>query len=140
MAIILRRIRLFAVASVLLLTVWLGIKGGTDAFANAVSTLQRLAAVLELCYGIAAVACLGALSTRSAWLQVALAVWGVTLTITALLAPVVWGGQGWVPAAVGGGATAIVAAVVAWGALAHAKAVAPTLPSQPRPTPPQSLV
>lgn len=65
---------------------------------------------------------LWALWTRSRWLIASLVTWVVSITLTGTLAPVAWGGAGWDSATMGGAGTAAVTGLVAWGALAHARA------------------
>jgi len=51
--------------------------------------------------------------------------WALAITSTATIAPVVWGGAEWSAGALGGLATALVAGLVAWGAVRHARSAAP---------------
>ena len=129
-----RAIRILAVVLVLLLAVWLGLKEGSDTLRDADTVAQRVAAATQIIYGIAASACLWALSRQRAWLGTALVLWGLTLTITGTLAPVVWGGTGWGGGALGGVTTAAVAGLTVWGALAHAggRAHLPAVPERPK--------
>ena len=112
------RIRLLLVVSVLLAAVWFGLKEGTDGFLGAETPPQRAAAVLQLLYGSCAVASLVALLTRRRWLRAALVSWAATLIITGTLSPVVWAGSPWFGGLLSGAITAVVAALVVWGALA----------------------
>lgn len=114
-----RHIRIVVVAAVLLLAVWFGVKEGRDGFRDADTTGQRVAAATQMFFGVAALACVWALLRHRRWLGIALAVWGLAVTSTGILAPMVWGGGGWGAGVLGGAVTAIVASLIAWGALAH---------------------
>lgn len=116
-----RRIRLFLVAAVLLAAVWFGVKEGVDGFMDAETTFQRWAAVLQVLYGLLGVASLVALFTRRAWLRPAIMAWAVAVTITGTVATVAWAGSPWRDGFIAGALTALVAGLVAWGALAHAQ-------------------
>jgi hypothetical protein len=87
---------------------------------------KRIAATAQVLYGLAASASVFALLARRAWLEGALAVWTLTVTLAAILAPIVWGGAPWTSGAVSGVATLVVAALVSWGALAHLRDVTRT--------------
>jgi len=101
--------------------VWLGLKEGYDGYRGAETGPQRIAAVTQLLYGIGAIAALVGLWQRRPWLTAALIGWGVPLTLTAALAPVVWGGAPWISGLVSGVGMAVASALVGWGALAHAR-------------------
>ncbi len=116
-----RRIRLFLVTTVLLAAVWFGLKEGIDGFMDAETTFQRWAAASQVLYGALAVASLGALFTGRAWLRSGLIAWSLALTMTGTVAPVAWGGAPWSAGLMAGVLTAVVAGVVTWGALAHAR-------------------
>jgi len=105
------------VVIVLLLTVWLGLKEGSDAFRGAETSFQRLASLVQLEYGVAAVAALVAFHRRSRWLLLLLLWWGLGLVATATLAPVAWGGAPWISGLGSGIATALAVAGVIWAAL-----------------------
>jgi len=118
------RVRLLVVTGVLVVAVWLGLKNGVDAARGAASAPQRIAAGLQVAYGVAAAASLVAMAARRAWLPWAVASWALTLTATATIAPIVWGGADWSFGALGGLATASLAGLVAWGAVRHARSAA----------------
>ena len=120
-------LRLLLVTGILLAAVWFGIKEGFDSFGDAETQRQRTAAMFQILYGVAALASLAALFLRPAWLRPALAVWLLSVTTTGTMAPVVWGGTGLASGLLGGAVTAVVAACVCWGALAHVGAKATTM-------------
>jgi hypothetical protein len=114
-----RTIRLVAVVAVLLFFSWVGLKEGFDGYGHAENGMQRFGAVTQLLYGTGAVAALFALWRHASWLKYTLIHWGVWLTATGGLAPVVWGGSEIRVGLMSGAATALLAALVGWGALAH---------------------
>ncbi len=116
-----RRIRLFLVTAVLLGAVWFGIREGIDGFTDAETTFQRWAAASQVLYGVLAVASLLALFTRRAWLRPVLIAWALVLTLTGTVATVAWAGAPWSAGLMTGVLTAVVAGLVTWGALAHAR-------------------
>ena len=116
-----RHLRLFLVAAVLLAAVWFGLKEGADGFMDAGTTFQRWAAASQLLYGVLAVASLVALFTGRAWLRPVLIAWAVVLTLTGTVATVAWSGAPWTAGLMAGALTALVAGLVAWGALLHAR-------------------
>jgi hypothetical protein len=120
---LLHRVRLLAVSAVLLVAIWLGLKDGLNGVRGADSVPQRIAAMLQLAYGVAAAASLVAIVTRRAWLPWAIAAWVLTITLTGAMAPIVWGGAPWSSGVLGGGATALVTGLVAWAAIAHARSM-----------------
>ena len=114
-----RRARFVGVAAVLLSTVWGGLSDGIQNASGPGSAGQRVATATELLYGVAAIAALWALFAGKRWLGAALAPWIVGTTVTAGLAPVVWGGADWRAGTTSGIAAGVVTVIVAWGALAH---------------------
>ncbi len=120
-------LRLLLVTALLLAAVWFGIKEGFGGFAGAQTPGQRTAAMFQILYGVAALVSLAALFLRRAWLRPALAVWLLSVTTTGTMAPVVWGGTGLASGLLAGVVTAVVATLVCWGALAHARAKATTM-------------
>lgn len=113
--------RLTFVAVVLLAAIWLGLKEGFDGFRDAETPLQALAASTQLLYGAAAAICLLGLFTGRPWLDRALFVWTLALTLTGGLAPVAWGASSWSTGLFAGAVTLAVALLVAWGARAHTR-------------------
>ena len=91
---------------------------------EAVSAGQRAATITHAAYCILGVlAALAALWRRRA-LGMLLVLWLLTVTVTAGLAPVVWGGQAWLVGVVSGVAGGAFAALIAWWLMA---ASAPSL-------------
>lgn len=114
-------LRLVAVTILLALTAWLGIEGGFEVVRNATTGLQRFSTFVQVVYGTAAGVALWSLLARRSWLRSALLIWLVAISITGALAPVAWGGASWSAGALGGAATAAVAGLVVWAALAQAR-------------------
>lgn len=112
-------IRLILIVVILGAAAWLGLTEGLNALHDADSLGQQMAATFQLLHGAAAVASLIGLLARASWAVWALGVWVVALTVTATMAPVVWGGADWRAASVAGIATVLIAALVTWGAVAH---------------------
>ena len=119
MTMFLRGLRLVLVVSTLLAGVWFGVKEGFDGVGDAGTLSQKIAASLQVLYGVAALGCLVALFARPSWSRVAFVLWTVILTAAASVASVAWGGSGWGTAALAGLGTAVVAGLVSWGAIAH---------------------
>jgi hypothetical protein len=119
-----QRLRLVLVSLALGGTVWLGVKEGLDGLRDAEGGGQRVAAVFQILYGLAAIMCLIALFARPRWARGAFGAWAFALTMTAGLAPVVWGGTAWWTGVLSGAIALLVAALVCWGGLAHARMVA----------------
>lgn len=116
-----RTLRLLLVTAVLLAAVWFGIREGLNGFRGAETTFQRIAAVCQVLYGALAIVVLGALYTHQRWLRPVLIAWAGALTLTGGLSPVAWAGSPWYGGLFSGALTAAVAALVVWGALAHAR-------------------
>lgn len=100
-------------------SVWLGLYEGRNGLRDAQGSGQRAAAVFQILYGIAAIFGLIALFFRPGWARPAFGVWAGTLTATAALAPIVWGGAGWGTGVVSGVAAAIIAGLVCWCGFVH---------------------
>ena len=114
-----RRARLVVVVAVLLSTVWGGFSDGVENLRGITTAWQRVAAIAELLYGVAAIAAIWALVERMSWLRIALVVWIAGTTITAGLAPVVWGDANWSAGVASGASAAVATVLIAWGAIAH---------------------
>lgn len=97
--------------------VWLGITEGLNGWQDAASPGQRVCAGSQILSGVAAITCLIALFGHPAWLRLACAIWAALLTITGGTAPVVWGGTPVWQGILAGAITALVAALVCWGAI-----------------------
>ena len=119
MTTILRVLRLLLVISALLAAVWFGLKEGPEGLADAGTVGQKIAASLQILYGITALGCLLALFARPSSARGAFALWTVALTGAAGVASVAWGGTGWGTGALAGLAAAAIAALVSWGGIAH---------------------
>jgi hypothetical protein len=119
-----RTARLALLVAVLLASVWLGLKEGLDGIRDAETNGQRLAGGFQLLYGAAAVASLIALVARVSWFRVPFGLCAVAMTVTAALAPVVWGGTTWTIGVISGLATAVIMGLVYWAAVAHFRPVA----------------
>lgn len=112
-----QRIRLVAVTAVLLAAVWFGVKEGFNGWSGAETRFQHVAAALQVSYGLLAVASLVALFRRHAWLRPIVIAWAVVVTLTGTVATVAWGGGPWIGGILAGAITAVVAGLVAWGAM-----------------------
>jgi len=99
----------------LLAAAYFGLTEGFPLLREARTGVQRLAAWTELLYGVAALASLVALASRLRWTVALLIVWAALVTITAALAPVVWGGASSAAGAESGAAAAIVLAALLIG-------------------------
>lgn len=115
-------IRLVLVLLPLAAWAWLGITEGLNGWQDAASPGQRVCAASQILSGIAAIACLIALFSHPAWLRLAFALWAGLLTVTGGTAPVVWGGAPVWQGILAGVITALVAALVSWGAFAGERA------------------
>jgi hypothetical protein len=98
---------------------WLGLTEGLEELQEAESPGQQVAASFQLLYGAAALVSVITLFARPSWTVWALVVWSVALTVTGTMAPVVWGGADWRVGVLAGVVTLSIAALVAWGAVAH---------------------
>jgi hypothetical protein len=95
------------------LSAYMGV-GVFGEWAGAVSAGQRAATICHGLYAVAGVlAGIAALWYRR-WLDALLAMWVLTVVATAGLAPVVWGGAGWIIGLVSGLAGAAFAGLIAW--------------------------
>jgi hypothetical protein len=117
-------VRITLVVALVAVTAQGGISDGKSTWREATSALEWTAVATQLLYGTLAVAVLFAMAFRRRWVEPLLYAWGAALTATGTLATVVWGGEGWGVAAVGGVSIAIVVALVVWAWRAHARSVA----------------
>ena len=101
---------------------WLGIGEGLNGWQDAVSPGQRVCASSQILSGVVAIPCLIALFSHPPWLRLGFVVWAVLLTVTGGMAPVVWGGTPVWQGTLAGAITALVAALVCWGAFAGERA------------------
>jgi cellulose synthase/poly-beta-1,6-N-acetylglucosamine synthase-like glycosyltransferase len=119
-----RTLRLVCVIAALIAAIWYGLKEGYDSWTGVETTGQRVAAICQLIYGVGAVASLWALLAQATWAPLAFALWGLAVTITATLAPVVWGGTPWSTGVLAGLSALVIVGVVTWGARAHLRGAA----------------
>ena len=119
-----RAARLVAVVALLLGTVYTGIADGVGNVRSATEPLERVGVASQLTYGVFGAATLFASAIARRWMIPILLVWGVALTITGGLAPVVWGEQGALVGIVGGLSTAGVVALAVWACRSHNREVA----------------
>ena len=98
---------------------WIGLYGGLNGLRDAQGSGQFAAAVLQVLYGIAAIFVLIALFFRPSWARAAFGGWAGSLTATAALAPIVWGGASWLTGVVSGVVVAIIAGLVRWCGFVH---------------------
>ena len=94
---------------------YFGIVEGLGLVRQAHTPLEILPTASELLYGIAAVGALVALASRHRSAQYLLILWAVLVSITAALAPPVWGGSSAVVGAESGVAAALLIGLVLWG-------------------------
>jgi hypothetical protein len=92
----------------------LGLDGGISAVDAADTIGQRVATAAQVGYALVGFAAAGALVSGRSWAPRVLWLWGGLLTLTGMLAPVVWGGAGLAVGIAAGAATAAIAAVVMW--------------------------
>lgn len=98
----------------LAVTAWLGVRGIGE-FSSGATLAQRIAATTHIAYGIAAITGVIGLLMRLPWAKWALWIWAVSATtITATMAPIVWGGAGWMAALLSGAAAIAVCLLIAW--------------------------
>jgi hypothetical protein len=111
------RFRHLSLAVALLFLLGLGFLGGRGGLAEwpqAITPGQRLASVTELLYGVLGLVGGAALLTRRSWTVPVILGWAASVTATAGLAPIVWGGQGLVAGLAAAGATALIAWGIVW--------------------------
>lgn len=98
----------------LLLTAFNGLVEGISATHYADTRGMRLATATQLLYGGLALAALGALAFRRRWVFGLLVAWGISVTVTATLAPVVYGGTPVRDGVLAGSITGAVVALILW--------------------------
>ena len=116
--------RIALVVALVAVTAQGGIGDGMSAWRGGASSLETAAAAIQLAYGALSLAVLLAMAFRREWVTAVMLAWGVPLTATGTLAPVVWGEQPWVVGLAGGAATAAVVALAIAGWRAHARSAA----------------
>ncbi len=97
----------------LLLSTVTGFEDGSDNIGSATSNLQTVGAVLQLMYSTAAIACVIALWGRLRGMTYLLVWWAASITITAAIAHMAWGGTGIATAFAAGVPTAVVVGLIA---------------------------
>ena len=93
---------------------YVGLRNGLAEWSHADSTGQRLASVTEALYGLLGLVAGVGLVTRRTWTVPVVVAWAVSVTMTAGLAPVVWGGAGLWAGVAAAAATILVALGVIW--------------------------
>jgi len=112
-------VRLGLIVLILVLSGWNGIVDGLTAAKQASVQGVRLAAVLQLLSGVSAAGALFLMVMEPPRVFSMLVFWGIVLTATASLAPIVVGGAPLTAGVAAGAATAIAVALVVWGWRAH---------------------
>ena len=97
-----------------LLTGLLGAFNGPEAFRDATTAGQRVAAGTQTAYGILGLTSTIGLAQGRAWARISLIAWAILLCITGGMAPVVWGGTGVSTGLLALLATAAIAAAAVW--------------------------
>jgi len=93
---------------------FVGLRNGLAEWSQANTIGQRLASVTEALYGVLGLVAGAGLLTRRRWTVPVVVAWAVSITITAGLAPVVWGGAGLLAGVAAAAATALIASGVIW--------------------------
>jgi hypothetical protein len=108
--------RVLVVIALLLLgaLAWLGLTGGVRQVAMSQGVGQKVQTMAQLGYGLLSLLSIFATLRAPRWAPVVLAGWAASLTIAAALAPVVWGGNGWLSGLVAAAAAVLIAAGVIW--------------------------
>jgi hypothetical protein len=115
-------VRLAVVSIVLLVSSISGLFDSLEHISVVDTPLRMLFVVVQLLHSVSGLVALLAIVTKRRWAVWVLSVWAVSVTATATLAVVVWGGEGLGSAAGAGLGTAAVAALMVWGG--HRAAVA----------------
>jgi peptidoglycan/LPS O-acetylase OafA/YrhL len=112
-----RLIGLVLLVALLLACVYNGLVEGWNELQNDDTPPMRVATATQLLYGAAALGALIALAipNQRRWVYPLLVVWGVACTITATLAPVVYGEASWNTGAAAGLLTVLIVLLVLWG-------------------------
>ena len=108
--------RTLLVLAVLLLlaTSWLGLKGGIEQWPQSQSLVQKVQSAAQFVYGILAVVAVASATRTGTFAGVVRVSWLVAITIAGGIAPVAWGGAGWLAGVVAGLAACVVALLVLW--------------------------
>ena len=111
------RYRRLSLGTALLILVglgYVGLRNGLAEWSHADTPGQRLASVTEALYGLLGLVAGVGLVTRRTWTVPVVIAWAVSVTMTAGLAPVVWGGAGLWAGVAAAAATALIASGVIW--------------------------
>ena len=100
--------------ALLLALAWLGIKGAIDQWSEALSVGQRVQTISQLAYGLLALLTIMAVLASHRLARVSQIAWLASITVAALLAPVVWGGAGWASGLAAGAAALLVGLGILW--------------------------
>jgi len=122
-------VRIALVVLLVGVTAYGGIEDGLSAARGATTPAESAAAAVQLAYGGLSVLAMLAMALRRRWVAALLIAWGVAVTATGTIAPLVWGGAGWGACAAGGLATAVVAWLVVAGWRAHVRSGAAVVAS-----------
>lgn len=109
------RIVVVLLAVILAATGIAGVRNALSEIEEAVSIGQKVGTATEGLYGLLGLLAFLALATKRSWTGIPLALWAIMLVTTAAMAPIVWGGVGWMPALAAGGSMALVVALLVWG-------------------------
>jgi hypothetical protein len=117
----LRILRITVIGALLFGLGFVGAKEGLNGFRGSENIGQRVASISQIVYGWSGLLALWAVLRVKWWYQVPLWLWGTGLAVTAILAPVVWGGSTWTNAMYIGIVTTLVAIAVGIGCRAHVR-------------------
>jgi hypothetical protein len=112
--VIYRRLSLGTALLILVGLGYVGLRNGLAEWSNADTTGQRLASMTEALYGLLGLVAGVGLVTRRTWTVPVVVAWAVSVTITAGLAPVVWGGAGIRAGVAAAAATTLIVLGVIW--------------------------
>jgi hypothetical protein len=125
---VLKWTRLLLVVAVLAFFAYNGLVEGRNALRSMTTVGQQIATVAQLCYGVLAVLALVSMWLHPRATTPLLLAWAVPLTVTAGLAPEVYGGSGLAGALAGGLVGLVIAGLTVWGWRAHYRARSATAP------------
>ena len=113
------KLRLAAIVLLLLASALLGVTQGLEIVTRSTTSGQQATTTAQLVYGFAGAGALSSMLRRTRWTSRLIALWGVGVTVTSGLAPVVWGGAPIVVGVVSAAGAALSAALVWFGWRAH---------------------
>jgi len=114
MSTVMRSIARWVALALLVAISALGLQSAGSALDSAETGGQVVATAAQFGYALTGLLAAGALLGRRSWARRPLWVWAGLVTLTAGMAPVVWGGAGLGAGFAAGAASAAVAAVVVW--------------------------